>query len=206
MSMLESSVIRAQAWTSKSVLRRKVLIVGEACVGKTSIINVLMTNKFTADYKLTMDPQLTVFPMKAPMNDTSVELFLYDLPGNHFLHPRGKQLGSHRTFSNVDCLVCVCDINDRKSYKAIPKWIQMMKHYARKVDELQIIIVMNKSDIQITEPGAFDDNACPTRRDEISSFVKEHGYESFECSAFLNKNVREIFASIVSRACKNIEN
>ena len=158
---------------------------------------------------ITIDPELTVYPISFQNTDTKVELFLYDVPGNAVLYQgQGKQNELSSVFANFDYLVCIFDVTDRKSYRACTKWIQSMKQYAKNEDNFQIIIVMNKSDLYVEELGTFGINqaACNTGNDEASNFAKDHGYDYFNCSALLNENITEIFTSIAHRALEEFEN
>ena len=101
MSHLHPSVLtndsrsKLECCKSTIILREKVIIIGDATVGKTALVHAnLNKNKirkntiidYSNDYSMTMFPELNVIEISNTNNndtttDAMVDLFVYDIPG-----------------------------------------------------------------------------------------------------------------------------
>ena len=72
----------------KTILREKVVIVGDETVGKTSIIQMLTLggSGCNKNYVMTTETQFSVLNFAVPNTDVIVDLFLYDVPGQNTFH------------------------------------------------------------------------------------------------------------------------
>lgn len=83
--MSGSSSIRSMAPSHKplSVLRCKVVVVGDACCGKTALTQVFCSGGATypKNYMMTVGAELSVRQVPIPDTSAVVELFLFDCAG-----------------------------------------------------------------------------------------------------------------------------
>ena len=202
--MLPATIIPLSDGSSSVVLRQKILIVGEACVGKSAIIKMLSQNIYAADYNMTTEISLSVHTITLPDSpNTSVEQFIFDLPGNALFH-KGKQwLPS--LCHDVDVAIFVCDPyeSDQESIRACSRWLEDVKEYnnQKNTKETSIVVVRSKMDVMSDEKDVMvmNNRVKVVSNNEMSVHAKNEGYEYFECSALLNTGIKEIFSSIAKR-------
>lgn len=74
----------APAHRAVSILRCKVVLVGEACVGKTALTQVFSSGGavFPKSYLMTVGAEFSVKQVPIEGSDTIVELFLFDCAGH----------------------------------------------------------------------------------------------------------------------------
>lgn len=116
----------------------KIIALGSASVGKTSITLRFATDKFQDDYKMTLGMNLSTRNVK--VLDKNIQIAIWDTAGQASFEPllplyyRGT-LGA----------LIVYDITNRKSFEKVDKWIHDIKQYA---GEIPIIIIGNKTDLE----------------------------------------------------------
>ena len=130
--MTESSVDQ-----DYQLFRQKIIFCGDAGVGKTSIINSFMSQKFQDEY----EPSIGVdfFSKTVRYKDRLIKLQIWDSAGQEKFRSlipnyiRGSSL-----------IFLIYDISNKLSYEHIPDWIQFIKN----VDNNGIIILVgNKIDL-----------------------------------------------------------
>ena len=74
-----------------TVLREKLVIVGDETVGKTSIVQMLTTDgaDYPKDYVMTTEVNVSVKEMEIPNQNATVDLFLYDMAGQSIFNQVG---------------------------------------------------------------------------------------------------------------------
>ncbi len=141
----------------KVVLREKVIIVGESCVGKSSLIKSFV-NKGSFDY----DAQATKYLMTTRLDmqiatvevptrtsydsehgNVDVDLFLYDFGGQSIFNQRemAKDYQKDATY-----ILCVYDISSRTSLQSISTWLASVRSVVGQ--KIPAILVANKIDLR----------------------------------------------------------
>ncbi|ELP90266.1 rab10, putative [Entamoeba invadens IP1] len=148
----------------------KILVLGEAGVGKTCLLTRFADKTFTEEEELSTNANFKVVDVPTPESSKakSVKLELYDTAGQE----RFRILTS--SFYRKCCgAFLVFDLNDRNSFQNLQNWSKDIEYYANKAI---VIVVGNKSDLP-----KIDDTIQPT---EMSGYISEKGYKAFyECSA-----------------------
>jgi small GTP-binding protein len=130
--------------TTNCLIRAKCCILGNAGVGKTSIIQTLETpHTPPKNYQMTIHKE--IHPPKVLTNlaepNSSVELYFHDIAGNDlFLEHVPRYIEGANSF------VIVYDVTNQDSFDALTKWIQIIKK-SRGSTPLIGIIVANKTDL-----------------------------------------------------------
>ncbi len=186
----QSSALRSMANAHRrvSVLRAKVVLLGDPAVGKTSLVSMLQSAgaNFPKSYLMTLGVDLTVKDLsivKAP--DRKVELFLFDLGGQSIFHQ--AQLSSQH-FRNASVAVIVYDAGNRQSFLSCAKWLAAVRseNGGRQVPS---ILLANKYDL--VEKGRIQ-----VSREEGRQFADKNGLTFLEASAMRNQGVTELFQFI----------
>ncbi|MFX1442617.1 MAG: Rab family GTPase [Promethearchaeota archaeon] len=123
----------------------KIVVVGDAAVGKTSLIKKFTQGTFQEDYIQTIGAQLSSY--QDDVNGDKIELFFWDIAGQdtfHFLRPAFYQ-GSRGA-------IVVYSIEDsnhgKKSFEHIDEWHEDIKIYC---GDLPTVLLGNKVDLVDTK-------------------------------------------------------
>jgi small GTP-binding protein len=165
----------------------KIVVLGEAAVGKTSLINQYVESTFKEDYKPTLGANIIRKDVK--INNTNIRLIMWDLAGQ-------EKYNVIRSMYFQGCVgaLLVYDITREKTFAEIKeKWLADFVKYVE--DEGAFILIGNKKDLKEqrmveTEAGkslANDINAC--------NFI--------ETSAKYGENVEKAFENLVKQILKN---
>ena len=164
---------------SYQINRQKIIFTGDIAVGKTSIINVLMGQKFTTEYEASIG--VDFFSKTIKYKGKIIKLQIWDSAGQEKFRSlipnyiRGASL-----------VFIVYDITNRKSFENLPKWIEFVNN----IENSNIVIVGNKSDIK-------DERQITLEEGE--KFSQERNVEFFEVSAKEGTNLdKMLFNSVAS--------
>lgn len=157
-----------------SIHERKVLLVGNTEVGKTSIIYNM--SKKEAQTKPTIGAH--TFTIKMKSNENDVTLNVWDTAGQD----------EYKCFipifaQGVDVAVIVFDVSNSESYDSVQIWVATIKNEYLIND---IFVAANKSDLE------FDKDDLK----EISCFLDEHSIPMYFTSAVSGKNIPTLFQNI----------
>ncbi|KAG2493975.1 hypothetical protein HYH03_007902 [Edaphochlamys debaryana] len=128
-----------------ATLRCKVAVVGEASVGKSSLISMFTSKgaKFPKQYLMTSGVEVVVAPVIIPDTTVQVELFLLDTAGNDLYKEQISQY-----WNGVYYAMMVFDVSSMESFEACKAWFELLKS-ARPDRErpLRAVLVANKVDL-----------------------------------------------------------
>ncbi|XP_050433479.1 ras-related protein Rap-2b-like isoform X4 [Adelges cooleyi] len=166
------------------VTRHKIVVMGAARVGKSSLITQFLYRKFSSKYKRTVEEmhhgQFTVDGVKIDLDilDTSGA---YEFPAMRAL-----------SISSADAFVLVYSVTDPDSFQqaaAIRDQIIETKH----TSDVPIVVVGNKLDLANTDRKVpYEETSCLVEVDWENGFV--------ETSAKDNINVGEVFRELLNQA------
>ena len=162
----------------------KVVVLGDAAVGKTSLVDKYIQNKFTNDYRPTLGVNIITKDIKFDKND-SVRLILWDIAG------QSKYDQSRRMFfQGIQAALFVYDVTRPATFKSLKnKWTSDLKDFGHKNGTS--ILIGNKADL-------VEQKKIETMQGE--SFSEEINSCTFiETSAKSGDNVEEAFRKLVLR-------
>ena len=164
---------------SYQINRQKIIFTGDVSVGKTSIISVLMGQKFTNEYEASIG--VDFFSKTIKYKGKIIKLQIWDSAGQEKFRSlipnyiRGASL-----------VFIVYDISKRKTFENLQSWIDFVNN----IENSNIVIVGNKIDLV---------NEREVTTEEALKFCNEKNYEFFEVSAKEDKNLNEmLFNSVAS--------
>jgi Ras-related protein Rab-35 len=155
----------------------KVVVVGAAGVGKTSIIRRFCQNSFLEGYKTTIGSDFYV--KKIDLDCALVNLSVWDLAGEErfkFVLPtfcKGAQGG-----------LIVFDLSRRRSYISVTTYIELLWQI---VGQIPAVLIGNKSDL-------VDQRAVTL--EEAQKYAGQCNMSYYETSAKDNINVQKIFEEL----------
>ena len=164
----------------------KICLLGEANVGKTSLVYRFIENKFRENYKSTLGVNLLKKDMSiADYGNASAQI--WDLGGQESFKSLRKLY-----LEGANGALLVYDMTSKKSFEKLGEWIQSFRD-AR--DDAPIMLIGNKSDlkkqIKITENNS-------------SEYAKANDMSLTITSAKTGRNVEEAFIQLTKRILDQI--
>ena len=128
----------------------KVILLGDASVGKTSLLNKYIKNEFSLNYKTTIGADFLTKQLQR--ENSLVNLQIWDTAGSERFHSIGT--GFYR---NCEACVLVFDLTNADSFKNVEEWrkIFLKNLNPPEEDKFPFVLFANKndmtSDIKVTE-------------------------------------------------------
>ncbi|KAM6410169.1 ras-related protein Rab-10-like isoform 2-T2 [Pluvialis apricaria] len=176
----------------KPPLLVKIVMAGETCVGKTSIVRRYTepgsppAGAPTSSYLATIGIDFKVKPVT--FNDTRVKLQIWDTAGQERFHTLSTSY-----FRGAQGFVLVYDITNLDSFQSITSWMKDIHEKAG--DEVDVILLGNKCDKE-------SERVVPKQRGEKLAW--EHGIPFFETSAKDNVNIEDAFSILTKEILEKI--
>ena len=161
----------------------KLVFLGDAAVGKTSLITRYTTNAFQQEYLQTLGCQLNVAEIK--ISDITIRLIIWDLAGQ----PRFDSVRK-LYFLGSDAAIVVYSVTDRESFVNVDGWLQAFQRVVPSTDQVPLILVSNKTDL--------DSQRIVRRAEGVQRYANQVFNQLIETSARTGDNVPELF-SLVTR-------
>jgi len=166
----------------------KVCLLGEANVGKTSLLYRYIENKFRDNYKATLGVNL----LKKEANIEGYGLItiqIWDLGGQESFKSLRKLY-----LEGANGALIIFDMTKSKTFEKLSDWVGDFKE-AR--GEQPILLVGNKTDLI--------DN-IKVNENEASAFANKHGMEFIKTSAKTGENVEVAFLNLIKVILDKISN
>jgi small GTP-binding protein len=124
----------------KNIYRYNIILVGDCSVGKTSIINRFIDNRFNRSIKTTINIEFKIKSIKLDPN-TVVDLKIWDTCGEERFHSITKNF-----YHEADGIFIVFDLGNFKSFSNIKIFLNDIKDICN-IKKKSIMIIGNKNDI-----------------------------------------------------------
>ncbi|CAM9410934.1 unnamed protein product [Choristocarpus tenellus] len=175
---------------STLILRSKVVVVGDACVGKTALMQMLKSggHDYPKNYIMTIGVDFGVKEIKIPNTDCMVELYLFDCAGQSMFN---KLEQSAAYYDNAAFVCVVFDVSNRDSFESCGKWIQSVRaaRPPSSTTPLPGVVLANKVDLR---EGGVNSRAVVNTQ-EGHQFARDNDLEYFEVSAATGRGVEASF-------------
>jgi Ras-related protein Rab-11A len=165
----------------------KIVILGDAAVGKTSLITQFVEGTFQEDYKPTLGAN--IIRKDVNIDNLRVRLIMWDLAGQE-----KYRVVRSMYFQGCEGALLVYDVTRYNTMDSIStKWLRDFKKYVKKKGAY--ILIGNKTDLE-------DQRAIPTERGkELSIKIKASHF--IETSAKFGENIEEAFSLLVNQILNN---
>ncbi|CEM03619.1 unnamed protein product [Vitrella brassicaformis CCMP3155] len=162
----------------REVSRVKVIVFGDAYVGKTSVISRYCTGQFSPTYNATVGIDFQVSSM-THFADMDLRLNLWDLSGHEeFLDVRNE------FYKDAHGGILMYDITSRKSFTNLDLWLREALKCGGK--DVVYVVCGNKSDMRSRAVGEL----------EGRQWASSKGFLFFETSASTGRGIHEMFAEL----------
>ncbi len=167
----------------------KVIIIGPSAVGKTSLLNRFVHNKFALKYKLTIGVDFLTKSMEYQPSKF-VKLHIWDIGAQKrfkFLH-RGYYEGASGA-------LIAFDLSRQNTFSSMKTWLSEMRSIM--TNKIPKVIIGNKTDL-IPEIGQIID------RSAAEQYAQNEDCFYIETSAKTGENVEKAFLELTQRMVKKV--
>ena len=166
----------------EGIPEKKVLLVGDQAVGKSSIIERYTKGKYSEDgLKNTLGANFA--KQKVTYKNDEVYLNIWDTAGDK------KFLGVSEIFyKGTDVVIIVYDCSNPETYNNVRMWLEHVQSNLNILEIQYIALVSNKSDLKSEKNTAITKMA--------KTYAKDSNMKFFETSAKSGEGVSELFNSI----------
>lgn len=167
----------------------KVVLLGEGCVGKTSLVLRYVENKFNDKHLTTL--QASFLNKKLNIGGKRVNLAIWDTAGQERFHALGPIY-----YRDSNGAILVYDITDEDSFQKVKNWVKELRKMLG--NDISLCIAGNKIDLEKDRHVAVSD---------AEAYAKSVGAKHFHTSAKLSKGIDEMFLDLSkSMIEKSVEN
>lgn len=159
----------------------KVVLLGEGCVGKTSLVLRYVENKFNEKHFSTL--QASFLNKKLNIAGKKVNLAIWDTAGQERFYALGPIY-----YRDSNGAILVYDITDEDSFKKVQNWVKELRKMLG--DNVCLCIAGNKMDLE-------KDRAIPVG--EAEAYAASVKAKHFMTSAKQNRGIEELFLDLTRR-------
>lgn len=156
----------------------KVVLLGEGCVGKTSVVLRYVENKFNEKHLTTL--QASFLNKKLNIGGKRVNLAIWDTAGQERFHALGPIY-----YRDSNGAILVYDITDEDSFQKVKSWVKELRKMLG--NDICLCIAGNKIDMEKDRHVAVA---------EAEVYAASVGARHFHTSAKLNKGIEEMFLDL----------
>lgn len=169
----------------------KFVLLGDASVGKTSLVDMYAHYKFKENYIPTLGVNIVVKELNIEEINAQIRLVLWDIAGQEKYDISRKMF-----FQGVVGALLVYDTTREATFNSIEsKWLKDLNEYSEA--ELSCILIGNKTDLN-------DSRALSTEKGRAFA-DKINAADFVETSAKYGDNVEDAFKKLVYKVLKNLE-
>ncbi len=172
------------------VISKKIIILGEGGIGKTSLLMRYTTGKFTEDTKMTIGSDFFVKNIKFAHGfcDVYLKLLLWDFAGE----PRFRFLLKDYT-KGADIILVAFDLSRMKSLYHLVDWMEVLEGARTHAKDIPIFLIGNKKDLVNNSWASIDS-------DYIKKWIHDyHVTKYFETSSRTGYNVESLFQDVTQK-------
>lgn len=156
----------------------KVVLLGEGCVGKTSLVLRYVENKFNDKHLTTL--QASFLNKKLNIGGKRVNLAIWDTAGQERFHALGPIY-----YRDSNGAILVYDITDEDSFQKVKNWVRELRKMLG--NDISLCIAGNKIDLEKDRHVSVS---------EAESYAASVGAKHFHTSAKLSKGIDEMFLDL----------
>ena len=158
----------------------RVVLIGNAFVGKTALIQKKISSEVPPRYEETIGAAFQSYHETINQKDYLIQV--WDTAGQEKYRSLGPVY-----YRNANAAIVVYDVTDRSTFQAVPEWIQAFRDTAG--DKAKLILVGNKVDLE---------SKIVVDESEGAAFAESYNMPFLLTSAITGYNVDHLFQQIAS--------
>ncbi|MCD6461327.1 MAG: GTP-binding protein [Thermoplasmata archaeon] len=165
-------------------IKRKVILIGDGAVGKTSLIRRFVLDKFDDRYITTIGTKVSKKEVTVKTRDgpRHMVMVIWDILGQ-----QGYRSIQRTGYRGAEGGIMVCDCTRRETLESLEKyWIPDLKSVT---GDIPLVFAANKSDL--TDKRVVSE-------EELNSVAAKYGARAFSTSALTGQNVEEMFLELAA--------
>ncbi|MFX0032664.1 MAG: Rab family GTPase [Candidatus Hodarchaeota archaeon] len=172
-------------------IKFKIVVIGDAAVGKTSLIRKYTKGDFQEDYIATLGAQFTQYEEK--IEDVNLKFIFWDIAGQEIFEQMRKKFYSG---TKGAIIVFSHSSDEQNSFRRISKWLSEIRKYCGKI---QIALFGNKIDLVNEEELRRNEN-LDTSDLNVERYVRENDFLGYyKTSALTGQGVYDAFRALAKR-------
>ncbi len=171
-------------------IKRKIILLGDGAVGKTSLIKRFVFDQFDDKYLTTIGTKITKKVVEVPLDtggNVEMTMMIWDVLGQ-----KGFQSVQSKAYQKAAGAVLVCDVTRKDTLQSLQDyWIPNLQEVAGKVP---IIFLANKVDLLYSMDYSMKElEQIFLSSEEIESVIQNFNAPFYRTSAKTGENVEEAF-------------
>ncbi|MFX1566943.1 MAG: Rab family GTPase [Promethearchaeota archaeon] len=167
----------------------KVIVIGPAAVGKSSLIRRFVDDKFSLQYKFTIGVDFLSKNIEYKQ-DKKARLLIWDIGGQE----RFKSL-RRNFYDGTNGALVVFDLSRAETFPKMKEWLSDLKQFIG--ESIPVVIIGNKADL-ISEIGEVVD------RNELDQYNNCKNCEYIETSAKTGENIEDAFVHLTQNIIESL--
>jgi len=173
---------------AKKLINLKAIVLGEAAVGKTTLIKRFVEARFEGSYKATIGADIFVARLDV-LPDMQARITIWDMAGQYQYRRLIRAIDGY--FQKARIVMLVYDITRKWTFDAIEEWYQIALEKDLDPKEVIYLLVENKVDLEDLR------EVPPDAGEKLAQKLNLHGF--IRTSAKTGYNVEQAFRAAVRK-------
>jgi len=168
----------------EDLMKVKVCFIGDAGVGKTSLIKRFVLDVFDDRYIATIGTKVTkkIVEVDDGSGSAKVMMLVWDIMGQKGF----RELLREAYFFGAHGAIAVCDLTNKETLEELRYWIKALTDVA---GDVPIVFAGNKADLE---------NECVVKESELQELAGRYGAKAYLTSAKTGQNVENTFKALAA--------
>jgi len=164
------------------LMKVKVCFIGDAGVGKTSLIKRFVLDVFDDRYIATIGTKVTkkIIEVDSGSSQTKVMMLVWDIMGQKGF----RELLREAYFFGAHGAIAVCDLTNKETVEELRYWIKALTDVA---GDVPIVFAGNKADLE---------NEAIVKEADLQELASKYNAKAFLTSAKTGQNVENVFEAL----------
>jgi len=191
-SQLRNCLMEGTLMAEDDLMKVKVCFIGDAGVGKTSLIKRFVLDVFDDRYIATIGTKVTkkIVDVQGPDGQAKVMMLVWDIMGQKGF----RELLREAYFFGAHGAIAVCDVTNKETVEELRYWIKALTDVA---GDVPIVFAANKADLE---------NDRVVKEQDLTEMAAKYKAKAFPTSAKTGQNVEAVFKALALGISEKMKN